>query len=455
MGSAPKRDARRIIGTLILQAVLLSIFGLLFALASFHPEDKPGFRPIPRAPYTPALNPIALAELGIPPDTAGTDRTALATLAKDDRIQLVAVKAQVVEMIRGGQVVRSIPTENPPADLDQLAAIIADRLWLERQETGRFVINSGLVIYGGVHFTFGGPAVTDISLTDKFSVFLGVVGGSVTFDKVRVVAADNEVSERHRYRPFVIATKGARMDIRGSEFSGLGWDWRGSYGVSWMQDTTGEAVDSVFEKSFIGVYTTNAFDIAFRRCVFRDNYLYGLDPHTYSRNLTVDEVTAERNGAHGIIFSDHVTDSTITNSVARDNGENGIMMDKRSTRNLIENNTVTGNRGDGLVTSDSPGNLFVNNTVEANRVGVRVAPPDPDGTGFRANRISRNGSAAEDITLPKGNVVRSNGGNWNHTVLGRIWPTALAVLGLIGLAHFVQTIRRWRRISRAPARSRS
>jgi len=445
IGSAPKRDLRRIVGTLAILALLVSVLALLFSLATFHPEHKPGFEGAPRQPYTPALNPIALAELGLAPDTPGTDRVQLATLAKDRRVRLISLRREGVSLMQGGQLVRFIETPVPPEDLDQLVTIVGDGSWVDRRNDGHVVLNSALVIYGGVRFTFGGPSVQEISLTDRFSVFLGVLGGTAAFENVQVRAIDSETSERHRYRPFVIAMKGAVMTMRGSEFSGLGWDWNGSYGVSWVQGSTGEAIDSIFRNSFIGVYTSRAVDLSFRRCAFRDNSLYGLDPHTFSKNLTVDNIVAEGNGAHGIIFSDHVTESTITNSISRKNGQNGIMMDKRSTGNRIENNTVIGNRGDGLVTSDSSDNVFVNNTVESNRVGVRVDPPDSGEAGFRGNRILRNGSATEDITLSDGNVVRGNGGNWNHDALKRIWPAAAVGLGLIGIVYIVKTHPRLRK----------
>lgn len=450
IGSAPKRDTRRIVGTLVLQGVLVGVLALFFALATFHPEHKPGFTPIPRQPYTPALNPIALAELGLAPDTAGRDREALKAVARDNRVQLISVRREGVTLIRGGETVRSIETPTPPANLDELTGIINDGSWIDRRGPGHIGLAAALVIYNGVRFTFGGPPVKEISLLDRFSVFIGTLGGVVEFVDVKVRAADAETSQLHRYRPFIVAMKGAQMNIRGSEFSGLGWDWNASYGVSWVQDSTGEVVDSTFRNSFVGVYTSHAVGLSFRRCVFRDNTLYGLDPHTYSRNLTVDDVLAEGNGAHGIIFSDHVTDSVITNSISRNNGQNGIMMDKRSTGNRIEGNTVLGNRGDGLVTNDSPNNLFIDNIVESNRVGVRVDPPGSGDGDFRGNQILRNGSAAEDITLSEANVVRANGGNWNHNALGRVWPAAVLGLGLIGIAHMAVMVRRLRRIRAIP-----
>lgn len=448
VGSAPKRDLRRIVGTLTLQLVLLAVIGLLLTLATFHQEDKPGFTPVPRKPYTPAYNPITLAELGVAPDTAGTDRAQLAALPKDDRIRLIAVRPEGVSLIRGGVVVRTIATGAVPSDLDQLTTLINDGSWIDRRGLGDFVINSALVAYRGMRFTFGGPLVRTISLPDRFSVFLGASGASIAFDNVRVKVVDIQSGQPHSYRPFVIATKGSTMNIRGSDFSGLGWDWNGSYGVSWLQDSTGEAVDSSFADGYIGVYTARAVGVALHNCALRGNYMYGLEQRTFSRDLVDDNVVAEGNGAHGIFLSDNVTQSVIRNSTSRNNGENGIVIDKDSTGNRVESNTVADNRGDGLVISDSPDNAFVNNTVESNRVGVRVSPPDPAGTGFRANQILGNGSAAENIAFSEDNVVRDNGGNWNHRAIGRIWPTVLIVLGLIGLAHTAQTVRRLRRVAK-------
>jgi poly(beta-D-mannuronate) C5 epimerase len=94
--------------------------------------------------------------------------------------------------------------------------------------------------------------------------------------------------------------------------------------------------------------------LRFARDTFRDNDLYGLDPHSYSHDLVVEHVVAKDIAAHGIIFSQYVTHSVVENSVSRHNGENGIMMNLGSGGNVIRDNRVYGNRGDGIVTEQSP-----------------------------------------------------------------------------------------------------
>jgi mannuronan 5-epimerase len=215
--------------------------------------------------------------------------------------------------------------------------------------------------------------------------------------------------------------------------------------VSLEVNSTGTMTGTTFENSFIGAYTAQSHDITFLNDTFRGNKLYGLDPHTYTTRLLIDTVTAEHNGAHGIIFSDGVTDSLVTNSISRNNGENGIMMDKFSGNNVIVNNTVTGNTGDGLVTAASPHNVFSGNTVSDNRVGVRLNDNDAANTTLTNNTVTFNrGYVAESgdqpWELPSGNTEHDNGGELN---MAAIWWVAAATGGAIIVSALLLLI--WRR----------
>jgi parallel beta-helix repeat protein len=128
----------------------------------------------------------------------------------------------------------------------------------------------------------------------------------------------------------------------------------------------------VFHHNFFGAYTYQSHGLVFRGNVFRDNDVYGLDPHTGSTRLVVEGNRAYRNRVHGIVFSEDVTDGVIRGNRAYANGDNGIVVDERSDRNTVSGNVAEGNGDDGIVILGSSGNLVRDNVVRRNRVGIRV-----------------------------------------------------------------------------------
>jgi parallel beta-helix repeat protein len=112
--------------------------------------------------------------------------------------------------------------------------------------------------------------------------------------------------------------------------------------------------------------------VVFRGNTFRDNTVYGLDPHTGSTRLVVEDNRAFRNWVHGIVFSEDVTDGIVRRNHSFANGDNGIVMDERSDRNTISENLVEGNGDDGIVLLGSSDNLVRGNTVRGNRIGIRA-----------------------------------------------------------------------------------
>ncbi|CAN5776164.1 hypothetical protein BH20ACT1_BH20ACT1_08560 [soil metagenome] len=124
-------------------------------------------------------------------------------------------------------------------------------------------------------------------------------------------------------------------------------------------------LDSTFAHNFFGVYTYEARDIVFRGNVFRDNILYGFDPHDATAGLVVEDNEAYGNGSHGFIVSRYVVDSVFRGNRSHDNLGNGIVMDFASDRNLIEANVVEDNAKDGIVLLDRPATSWSTTSSEA------------------------------------------------------------------------------------------
>jgi poly(beta-D-mannuronate) C5 epimerase len=398
------------------------------------PQRFASFSVVLRKPFIQAYSPMALAQLGLPPNSLVTN----VPKAYPD-VRAITVHPKRIVMDSVGRTVRIISTPQPVTTLPRLVKLVNDPSWIAETAAGRFTISVALIIDRNASMTVGGSAVRTVRLLDVPSVMIGTKAGKLSFKGVTVEAVPSlrKIERDSFYRPFVAATAGAKMNVTNSTFIGLGWDWNASYGASWEDGSTGSVVGSTFEDGFIGAYTGQSGNILFRDDVFRGNSLYGLDPHTYSFALVIENVIAEGNRAHGIIFSNHVTNSIVSHSISRDNGENGIMMDLHSIDNRILDNTVYGNTGDGLVTSSSPYNYFAHNLVYDNRVGVRLSVGDGQHTTILSNRVIDNAVTGQNVQLSRSNSTADNGGQWDKPVVEVIWST---VAGLIVVAAIVLAI---------------
>jgi mannuronan 5-epimerase len=436
----PDQRRHRYWGMVALLAVIVSAFGVLASLsAGINREQIASFRVVPREPFVQAYSPIALALHGLPPDSTEVN-VSVAT----PQVRAISMSRHNIDLYVAGKEVRSIYVASPVTTIQRLAGLVDNPAWIAETAPGQITLWSALTITPGVVLRIGAPRVHLVRMASIPSVFIGTNGGTLDFTGVTVEAVPPASPAASYYKPFVMATGDAVMDAANSTFRGLGWDWNASYGASWEDGSTGRVTGSTFEGGFIGVYTGHSRDMLFRDDIFRGNALYGLDPHSYSRGLVIDHVVAEYNHAHGIIFSNHVTNSVVEASISRDNGENGIMMDRLSTHNRIVRDTVAGNAGDGLVTSLSPHNAFTDNIVVANRIGIRVSPGDAAHTILTGNQLDRNALAEQNLVLDSTNATSSNGGQWDRSVLIEIWICAVSAMAVAATALAVLPRRRAR-----------
>jgi parallel beta-helix repeat protein len=279
--------------------------------------------------------------------------------------------------------------------------------WLTQLRTGVFVLRAALVQAPGTRLTIAAPRVRELRMMSTGrvdqEVYLAGVSARVSLSGVLIRSwrltggPDPTPSVR---RPFVSYDQpGSALHATRTTFADLGGDNILGYGVTWGRGVTGSAVGCTFQRNFFGAYTNAAVGVVFRRNTFRDNDLYGLDPHTNSTHLTVDRNVAFGNGSHGIIFSQDVVDSSVTNNRSFGNRRNGIMMDERSDRNVLRGNQVWSNDGDGIVVQNSARVVVRSNTVTGNRVGVRVNGASPDAV-VDGNRLVGNGRGVEFYAGP-------------------------------------------------------
>ncbi|MEZ4513034.1 MAG: right-handed parallel beta-helix repeat-containing protein [Chloroflexota bacterium] len=199
-------------------------------------------------------------------------------------------------------------------------------------------------------------------------------------------------------RAYILARGNARLDIRHSEVSYLGWSGSESYGVAWRDvndpaqpdvlrsRVTGDVEGSTFHHNYYGIYTHQASQMTFRGNTFRDNIRYGFDPHDYTHDVVVEDNFAYHNGSHGFIISRGCFNFVFRRNVAYENsdpGDNlahGFMLDPGSpssdvvqapsVNNVLEDNEARDNEGYGLRVRGSNDNTIRRNNFHNNLQGI-------------------------------------------------------------------------------------
>jgi poly(beta-D-mannuronate) C5 epimerase len=125
---------------------------------------------------------------------------------------------------------------------------------------------------------------------------------------------------------------------------------------------------------YYGFYCYEARDVVIKGNTYRDNVVYGIDPHDRSHGLIIaDNSVFGTQKKHGIIISREVNDSWIFNNRVYDNQLSGLVIDRNSVNNLVAYNQIYRNQSDGITVYESPDNLLWGNRIIGNlRHGIRL-----------------------------------------------------------------------------------
>jgi len=284
-----------------------------------------------------------------------------------------------------------------PANLLALGRALKRADLLRQLAPGEWLLAANLWIGPGAEFQIAGPEALRLKLRSDAAGFVWIIasGGRLTFADTCVTSWDaarqSVDTNSDRGRSFVLARGGARMEIRHSELSYLGYAANESYGVAWRQPgTTGVATGSRFGHNFYGLYSYEASGLVIRGNEIHHSARYGIDPHTRSNRLLIENNISHHNGKQGIILANECSDSTIRGNIVYSNSLHGIVIYQRSNNNLVEGNTSYGNALQGINVNDAAGNTIRGNTAYDNAEA---------GIGIGQN-------AADNLVV--GNIVRDN-----------------------------------------------
>ncbi|WP_083360047.1 mannuronan 5-epimerase AlgG [Pseudomonas antarctica] len=188
------------------------------------------------------------------------------------------------------------------------------------------------------------------------------------------------------FRPFLLAWGGTETYVANSKMASFGYANSKSYGVSISQYTpnmakvlkrpepTGWIIDSEFSDMWYGFYCYETTGFVLKGNTYKDNIVYGIDPHDRSHGLIIaDNTVYGTKKKHGIIISREVNDSFIFNNRSYDNKLSGLVIDRNSVNNLVADNEIYRNHTDGITLYESGDNLLWGNKVIANRRhGIRI-----------------------------------------------------------------------------------
>jgi parallel beta-helix repeat protein len=305
--------------------------------------------------------------------------------------------------------------------LPAIAAKVGDPAVLREVAPGEWQLGATLVVRGGAELQISAPQVRWLKLASEPGRFvsvealggkLDITGSCVTSWNEQQGSADTGYDDG---RSFLLARDGAQMTISHAELHYLGHGDVESYGLSWRTAGTGGGItDSVVSNLYYGLYTYQVSGLSVLDNEFRNNVLYGIDPHTGSAKLDIERNVVHDNGKHGIILAEDCVDSVIRDNIVYRNAHHGIVLYLRSDRNLVEGNETFDNTAQGININESGANTLRDNKVYDNgETGVGITQLAQDnvvaGNQLRGNQQDGLRVVSESTgTTVQNNVIAEN-----------------------------------------------
>ncbi len=284
-------------------------------------------------------------------------------------------------------------TRGEHVTLPELSKAVGAPAALRELTPGEWLLGASLEIMPGASLDVAAPDVRWLKMTSNKGtayVSIKVLGGGLDVTGTCITSWDTAAKkvdiDYSDGRSFLLARDGGRMTIDYGELRYLGFGSGESYGLAWrLAGTNGGITHSVVSHLYFGLYSYQVSGLDITDNEFHDNVVYGIDPHTSSKDLKILRNVVHDNGKHGIILAENCTDSVISENVVYNNGHHGIVLYLNSDSNTVENNDSFGNQAQGLNINEASAN-----TIRGNRMYNNIESGMGIGQGANENILQQN-----------------------------------------------------------------
>jgi|GEM_PF-427625 len=321
---------------------------------------------------------------------SASGRILVAMLAGLVLMSLPAATIQIDASIAGGNLESSCLSHDPEtntirllcgmATLPQVYDILANDSVLSETSDGVWHLRADMVVENRAYLAITGKDTSWLKLETPHSI---VSFGDLVIDSTRVTSWDSTVNtfagtDGKRPRSFITAWDGGtgRLDITNSEIAYLGYHTSHKQGLAYYSGHGSVVNNNDIHHMWYGFYSNNVTGINIEDNEIHDNVVYGLDPHTGTRDMVIrNNVVYNITKGIGIICSYDCDNILMENNYVYDVDIVGLMLSRNSTNSIIRNNVVynSGANGGGISVDDSSNNKVYNNTVSVGRFGIKVS----------------------------------------------------------------------------------
>ena len=186
-------------------------------------------------------------------------------------------------------------TSGTGVTMDRLSKAINNPAALRELAPGEWLAGATIEIAKGASMTMAAPDVRWLKLRSVEPAFstIKVFGGTLAVTGSCITSWDDTKQQVDGNildgRSYLLARDGGQMTIDKAQLAYLGFSDTESYGVSWRTEGTGGHLkDSDVSHLYFGVYTFGVGGLEISGNDVHDSTLYGIDPHTGSHNLKIE-----------------------------------------------------------------------------------------------------------------------------------------------------------------------
>ena len=262
----------------------------------------------------------------------------------------------------------------------------------------------------GIHI-HGLLKIDSVKITSWDPVKKDVIG----FDFGKRAGEENTKSDYDTAEPraFIRVSKDATgtTNITNSELAYLGYSCSRCSGLSYYGGEGSVIKGNDIHHLLKGFYSNDMGNMVIEENKFHDNYLYGIDPHTGTHDITIRNNKVHDNNASAVICSKHCYNILIDGNEIYDNVERGIAFSINTTNSTAINNYVHDERICIGSNRDSNFNRIYNNTFSDCQFGVDFA--DTSDNLLNHNKLENvyNGIVTRNITNKIENNSITNASN--------------------------------------------